>query len=182
MILLLNTIVVSYLFQRQMSSLCDCLLDMTYFKLTYEISWLIIYLGNHSFSTNAKFSEKKKRSTSYPLIRTYSCTYHGIRNVSFSEYFAYVINEWLLVPVKNEFSFHNWKCFHGMLGCSIRMLNGLRGCRKGVKLNLQSILFLDDFFTTEIYIICLYYARQITCIFEETYFLIRLFLNSEIGR
>ena len=144
--------------------------------------WLYTLGIIHLVRTQNFPKKKKKRSTSYPLIRTYSCTYHGIRNVSFSEYFAYVINEWLLVPVKNEFSFHNWKCFHGMLGCSIRMLNGLRGCRKGVKLNLQSILFLDDFFTTEIYIICLYYARQITCIFEETYFLIRLFLNSEIGR
>ena len=45
--------------------------------------------GGHSLSTYAKFSEKL---TFNPLIRTRSC--QGVRNVSFSENFAYVLNGW----------------------------------------------------------------------------------------
>ena len=39
-------------------------------------------LRGHSFNTYAKFSEKL----------TYACAYQGVRNVSFSENFAYLIN------------------------------------------------------------------------------------------
>ena len=31
------------------------------------------------------------------MIRTRTCSYQGIRNVNFSENFAYVLNEWLIV-------------------------------------------------------------------------------------
>ena len=34
-----------------------------------------------------------KINISYPLIRIRACAYEGLRNVSFSEYFAYVLNE-----------------------------------------------------------------------------------------
>ena len=34
-----------------------------------------------------------KTNISYPLIRTRACAYHGVRNFSFSENFAYVLNE-----------------------------------------------------------------------------------------
>ena len=44
----------------------------------------------HSLSTYAKFSEK----LTYPLIRTCTCAFQEVRNISFSENFAYVINEW----------------------------------------------------------------------------------------
>ena len=47
-------------------------------------------IGYHSFSTYAKFSE---RLTSSPLIRTRTCACQGVRNASFSENFAYVLNE-----------------------------------------------------------------------------------------
>ena len=35
-----------------------------------------------------------KNNMSYPLIRTRTCAYQGVRNVSFSENFAYVLNEY----------------------------------------------------------------------------------------
>ena len=34
-----------------------------------------------------------KTNVSYPLIHTRTCAYQGVRNVSFSENFAYVLNE-----------------------------------------------------------------------------------------
>ena len=49
------------------------------------------FLGGHSFSTYAKFSEKT--NISYPLIRTRTCAYKGVRITSFLENFAYVLNE-----------------------------------------------------------------------------------------
>ena len=36
----------------------------------------------------------RKTNISYPLMRTRSCAYLGVRNVSFSENVANVINEW----------------------------------------------------------------------------------------
>ena len=42
----------------------------------------------------------RKTNISYTLIRTHLCAYQGVRNVSFSENFANVINEWSL---KNSF-------------------------------------------------------------------------------
>ena len=50
--------------------------------------------GGHSFSTYTKFSEKPH---SYSLIRTRTCGDQVVRNISFSENFAYVLNEWHLV-------------------------------------------------------------------------------------
>ena len=38
----------------------------------------------------------RKTNISYPLIRTRTCAYQGVRNVSFLESFAYVLNEWSL--------------------------------------------------------------------------------------
>ena len=35
----------------------------------------------------------RKANISYTLIRTRTCVYQGVRNVSFSECFAYVLNE-----------------------------------------------------------------------------------------
>ena len=36
----------------------------------------------------------RKTNISNPLIRTHTCAYQGIRNVSFLENFAYVLNGW----------------------------------------------------------------------------------------
>ena len=49
--------------------------------------------GNHSFTTYAKFLEKLTFLISYLLIHTRSCAYQGIRNVTFTENFAYILNE-----------------------------------------------------------------------------------------
>ena len=55
--------------------------------------------GGHSFlSTYAIFSEKLTfLITWYAHVRTWA--YQGVRNVSFSNNFAYVLNEWPLVNV-----------------------------------------------------------------------------------
>ena len=47
---------------------------------------------SHSFITYAKFSGKPTFLTL--LTRTYA--YQGLRNISFSKYFVYVLNEWSL--------------------------------------------------------------------------------------
>ena len=52
-------------------------------------------IGDHSFCTFAKFSEKL---TFLNLLRT--CAYQGVRNVSFSEDFADVLNEWSPSEIK----------------------------------------------------------------------------------
>ena len=49
------------------------------------------FYGDYLFSRFAKFSETF--NISYPLIRTCMSAYQGVRNVSFSEYFANVLNE-----------------------------------------------------------------------------------------
>ena len=60
-----------------------------------KMFWL---LRDHPFSTYAKFSEKLTFLT--PLIRTRMCAYQGVRNVSFSENFVYVLNGWTLLGRK----------------------------------------------------------------------------------
>ena len=47
-------------------------------------------VSGHSLSTYAKFSEKL--TFLVPLIRTRTCAYQEVRNVCFSENFAYVFN------------------------------------------------------------------------------------------
>ena len=49
----------------------------------------------HQGSIHAKSA--KRTTISYRLIRTPRCAYQGIGNVSFSENFAYVLNEWSLM-------------------------------------------------------------------------------------
>ena len=59
-------------------------------------SWdlkMVHILWGYLFSTYAKISEKL---TSYPLIRTRTYAYQGVRIVSFSKNVAYVLNEWFL--------------------------------------------------------------------------------------
>ena len=53
----------------------------------------MLYGRDHSFSTYSEFSGEL---TFFPLISTRTCAYQGVRNVSFSENFAYVLNEWSL--------------------------------------------------------------------------------------
>ena len=48
--------------------------------------------GRHQYSTCAKIS--LKTNISWPLIRRNTCAYQGVRNVSFSEKFVYILNGW----------------------------------------------------------------------------------------
>ena len=59
------------------------------------VLFLLFLVRDYSFSTYSKFSEKT--NFSYLLIRTRICAYQGVRNVRFSENFAYVLNEWSLM-------------------------------------------------------------------------------------
>ena len=60
------------------------------------MEWLKIYpieylkKGSFSYYVRKIF---RKTNISYPLIHTCTYTYHGLRNFSFSGYFAYVLNE-----------------------------------------------------------------------------------------
>ena len=67
-----------------------------FFALT-DIPDSILILTLESF----KYVHKIFRKTNipYPLIRTRTCVYQGVRNVSFPESFAYVLNEWSLFLV-----------------------------------------------------------------------------------
>ena len=64
------------------------------------ISQVLIFIWDQPFSTYVKFSEKTNISN--PLIRTR--TYHGGRNISFSENFAYVVNDALKLEYENVVS------------------------------------------------------------------------------
>ena len=61
-----------------------------YFLVNFARFFKINNHRDHSLITYAKFSEKHK--ISYPLIRTHSCAYQRVRNDSFLEDFAYVLN------------------------------------------------------------------------------------------
>ena len=47
--------------------------------------------GGNKKTKETKFSEKM--NISYTLTRTHTCAYQGVRNVSYSENLAYVLNE-----------------------------------------------------------------------------------------
>ena len=72
-----------------------------YFKVTYTAPKGPGLLWDHPFSTYAKLSEKLTFLTSWyahvcTCARTYVCV-SGVRNVSFSESFAYLLNGWTLL-------------------------------------------------------------------------------------
>ena len=56
----------------------------------------------------------RKTNISNPLIRTRTCAYQGVRNVSFSENFAYVLNGWLH-PSKEQSSHRSFSVKNGVL-------------------------------------------------------------------
>ena len=47
-----------------------------------------------------------KTTISHPLIRTLTFAYQGVRNVSFSENFAYVLNEWSFYANQRKYELH----------------------------------------------------------------------------
>ena len=46
----------------------------------------------------------QKTNISNPLIRTRTCAYQGVRNVIFTEYFAYVLNRSSIIRLWNQFA------------------------------------------------------------------------------
>ena len=62
--------------------------------MTKNISFLLLVCLIF-LESSIKYVRKifRKTDTSYPLIRTPTCAYHEVRSVSFSEDFAYVLNE-----------------------------------------------------------------------------------------
>ena len=61
-------------------------------------SRLYLYIGS-----SIKYVRKifRKTNISNPMIRTHKCAYQRVKNISFSENFAYVLNRWpLSVRVK----------------------------------------------------------------------------------
>ena len=62
---------------------------------------------------------RRKANISYPLIRTHTSAYQGVRNVNFLEYFLNVINEWpqyqkfmKRVCRERDLTFEQWNIFH----------------------------------------------------------------------
>ena len=49
----------------------------------------------------------RKTNISYPLIRTLTCAYQKVRKVSFSNSFAYTLNEWSLWVIEGT-----WRLLH----------------------------------------------------------------------
>ena len=88
----------------------------TFFKVYFSLNvWFSIFtegrltfitqfIGNKAKGRISKrvFQEKKvrqifrKTNIFYPLIRIRTCAYQGVRNVSFSKSFAYVLSGWTL--------------------------------------------------------------------------------------
>ena len=61
-------------------------------KLEVKIARKLLYfLWDNSFSSRVKIFEKLTFLA--PLIRTHTCACQGVRNISFSKNFAYVLNE-----------------------------------------------------------------------------------------
>ena len=77
--------------------LASCILQMitcTYQKLQSRGVLQILKINQSIIHYVRKII--RKTNISYPLIRTFSCAYRGV-NVSFSQNFASIINEWSLV-------------------------------------------------------------------------------------
>ena len=68
--------------------ICTVHLIVCSYHVTHVDSLFWRFEREHLFSTYAKFSEK------LIFLNPRTCAYQGVRNVSFSENFAYVLNEW----------------------------------------------------------------------------------------
>ena len=78
----------------RIKAVCVVLHSLSMISKNLNSSRMGKWLTAHLLSTYAKFSEKLTFLT--PLISTHTCAYRGVRNVSFSENFAYVLNGWPL--------------------------------------------------------------------------------------
>ena len=59
----------------------------------YEDDWIVAW--DHLFSASIKVSRKSK--SSYPLIHILRYVYQGVRNITLTETFGYVLNEWSFI-------------------------------------------------------------------------------------
>ena len=50
----------------------------------------------------------RKTNISYPLIQIRKCAYQGVRNVSFSENFAYTLNESVHITITGSHFYYIW--------------------------------------------------------------------------
>ena len=60
----------------------------------------------------------RKTNISYPLIRTHTCTYPGVRNVSFLVYFC-IRNKWMIpnqIIHAYTYAFHFCNCWNWVVG------------------------------------------------------------------
>ena len=72
---------------------------MTYITVRIII---LIAIGMITKGSSIKYVRNISRKTniSNPLIRTRKCAYQGVKNVSFSENFTYVLNGWTLIKIE----------------------------------------------------------------------------------
>ena len=77
-------------------------------------------MGDHSFSTYAKFPEELTFLT--PMIRKRMFEYQGVRNVKFAENFAYVLNEWSLGQKKRTLGSWNLHFSNNLQNMNLKTL------------------------------------------------------------
>ena len=87
----ISTLKFSFLFWIQSSS------RLLHINVELEI-FLMLWISHLELSQNYP-----KTNISYPLIRTRTCAYQRVRNVSFSENFGNVLNEWSLINFRDVF-------------------------------------------------------------------------------
>ena len=89
------------------------------FRMTFWQTWY--YLGLFIYCVHNIF----RKSNIYPLICTPTCAYQGVRKVSFSKHFAYILNGWffLLLLLPNTESYAE-PCQASKMECFVKMLNG----------------------------------------------------------
>ena len=76
-----------------------CITKTSFTVLACKVSRPCIKRLSIDYGLTIKYVRKifRKTNMSNPLIRTSTCAYQGVRNVSFSENFAYVLNGWLFM-------------------------------------------------------------------------------------
>ena len=128
-------------------------------------------VSDHPFGTYANFSIKLIPVT--PLTHTQTCTYQGVKNVSFSENFANILNEispilWILSGIHGVKRVRIWS-YSGLhfsvfgrntkrYSVSLRIQSECRKIRTRVTLNM------DTFYRA----ICLFFGKKkVFCYYEN---------------
>ena len=66
---------------------------LSFWTEDFVINFTNFFWGNFDLVRTQIF---RRTNISYPLMRTLTCAYQGVRNISFSKNFACVLNEWSL--------------------------------------------------------------------------------------